>query len=84
DSDDEPDGDEGLPDLATLQRRFGSREIARQLRDSLLKASDEDIAVLQRALHEGDGVTAALHLHRQAGALGAVGARGLADRANAL
>jgi len=84
DSDDEPDGDEGLPDLATLQRRFGSREIARQLRDSLLKASDEDIAVLQRALHEGDGVTAALHLHRQAGALGAVGAQGLADRANAL
>jgi len=84
DSDDEPEGDEGLPDLATLQRRFGSREIARQLHDSLVKASNEDIAALQRALHEGDRVTAALHLHRQAGALGAVGARGLADRANAL
>ncbi|WP_223497459.1 ATP-binding protein [Stenotrophomonas indicatrix] len=82
--DDESDGDAGLPDLATLQRRFGSREIARQLHDSLVKASNEDIAALQRALHEGDRVTAALHLHRQAGALGAVGARSLADRANAL
>ncbi|MEG0184997.1 MAG: transporter substrate-binding domain-containing protein [Stenotrophomonas sp.] len=82
--DDVADAGDVLPDLAMLQRRFGSRDIAVQLRDSLLKASDEDIAVLQRALQAGDRATAALHLHRQAGALGAVGARGLADRANAL
>lgn len=82
---DHGDGDGAeLPDLATLQRRFGSRDVALQLRDSLLKASTEDIAVLQRALQAGDHATAAAHLHRQAGALGAVGARGLAARANGL
>jgi two-component system sensor histidine kinase EvgS len=29
-----------LPDLATLQQRFGSRAVAEQLRDSLLQASE--------------------------------------------
>ncbi|HEL3180502.1 TPA: transporter substrate-binding domain-containing protein, partial [Stenotrophomonas maltophilia] len=33
-----------LPDLAALQQRFGSRAVAEQLRDSLLQASEEDLA----------------------------------------
>ncbi len=67
------DGDT-LPDLATLQQRFGSRAVAEQLRDSLLQASEGDLAAVQRAVQAGDRETAALHLHRQAGGLGAVGA----------
>ncbi|HDS0948769.1 TPA: transporter substrate-binding domain-containing protein [Stenotrophomonas maltophilia] len=75
---------EGLPDLAALQQRFGSRDVATQLRDSLLAASHDDLRILQQGLRDGDRALLAQHLHRQAGALGAVGARGLADRANAL
>lgn len=78
------DAQETLPDLLTLQRRFGSLQVAQQLHDSLLKASAEDIASLQQALRNADREGVALHLHRQAGALGAVGARGLAEQANAL
>ncbi|ALA80767.1 transporter substrate-binding domain-containing protein [Stenotrophomonas maltophilia] len=73
-----------LPDLAALQQRFGSRAVAEQLRDSLLQASEEDLAAVQRALQAGDRAAAALHLHRQAGGLGAVGAGVLAGQANAL
>ncbi|KAG0948857.1 hypothetical protein G6F31_014002 [Rhizopus arrhizus] len=73
-----------LPDLADLQQRFGSRAVAEQLRDSLLQASEEDLAAVQRALQAGDRAAAALHLHRQAGGLGAVGAGVLAGQANAL
>lgn len=73
-----------LPDLAALQQRFGSRAVAEQLRDSLLQASEEDLAAVQRALQAGDRAAAALHLHRQAGGLGAVGAGALAGQANAL
>ena len=71
-------------DLATLQQRFGSRAVAEQLRDSLLRASEDDLAAVQRALQAGDRETAALHLHRQAGGLGAVGAKALAAQANTL
>jgi len=77
------DGDT-LPDLAALQQRFGSRAVAEQLRDSLLQASEGDLAAVQRAVQAGDRETAALHLHRQAGGLGAVGATVLAGQANAL
>ncbi|UUS16118.1 response regulator [Stenotrophomonas sp. CD2] len=79
-------GDDGdaLPDLATLQQRFGSRAVAEQLSESLLRASEGDLAAVQRALQAGDRTSAALHLHRQAGGLGAVGATGLAGQANAL
>lgn len=77
------DGDT-LPDLAALQQRFGSRAVAEQLRDSLLQASEGDLAAVQHAVQAGDRETAALHLHRQAGGLGAVGATGLAAQANAL
>jgi len=73
-----------LPDLAALQQRFGSLQVATQLRDSLLQASTADIAQLQRALGEADRAGAIQQLHRMAGALGAVGARGLAERAAAL
>ncbi|HEO8483074.1 ATP-binding protein [Stenotrophomonas maltophilia] len=73
-----------LPDLDSLQRRFGSRAVAEQLRDSLLQASEGDLAAVQRALQAGDREAAALHLHRQAGGLGAVGATVLAGQANAL
>lgn len=73
-----------LPDLAALQQRFGSRAVAEQLRDSLLQASEDDLAAVQRALQAGDRAAAALHLHRQAGGLGAVGAGALAGQANAL
>ncbi|EPJ6835997.1 ATP-binding protein [Stenotrophomonas maltophilia] len=78
------DDDEVLPDLATLQQRYGSRAVAEQLRDSLLQASEGDLAAVQRAVQAGDRETAALHLHRQAGGLGAIGARALAGQANAL
>jgi two-component system sensor histidine kinase EvgS len=73
-----------LPDLAALQQRFGSLQVATQLRDSLLQASAADIAQLQRALGEGDRASAIQQLHRMGGALGSVGARGLAERAAAL
>lgn len=73
-----------LPDLDSLQRRFGSRAVAEQLRDSLLQASEGDLAGVQRAVQAGDRMSAALHLHRQAGGLGAVGATVLAGQANAL
>ncbi|MBX4421330.1 hypothetical protein K4H00_25320, partial [Mycobacterium tuberculosis] len=43
------DDGEALPDLATLQQRFGSRVVAEQLRDSLLQASEGDLAAVQRA-----------------------------------
>ncbi|HIE1098031.1 ATP-binding protein [Stenotrophomonas maltophilia] len=76
--------DAALPDMAALQQRFGSRAVAEQLRDSLLQASESDLAAVQRALQAGDRATAALHLHRQAGGLGAVGATALAAQANAL
>ena len=81
-----PAADDGgtLPDLASLQRRFGSRVVAEQLRDSLLQASEGDLAAVQRAVQAGDRETAALHLHRLAGGLGAVGATVLAGQANAL
>ncbi|OBU53741.1 ATP-binding protein [Stenotrophomonas maltophilia] len=78
------DDAEVLPDLATLQRRYGSRAVAEQLRDSLLQASESDLAAVQRAVRAGDRATAALHLHRQAGGLGAIGASALAGQANAL
>ncbi|MGF6418939.1 two-component system sensor histidine kinase EvgS [Stenotrophomonas sp. AN71] len=78
------DDGEGLPDFASLQQRYGSREVAEQLRDSLLQASEIDLAAVQRALQAGDRETAARHLHRQAGGLGAVGARALASQANTL
>ena len=58
--------------------------VAEQLRDSLLQASEGDLAAVQHALQAGDREAAALHLHRQAGGLGAVGATGLAGQANAL
>uniref|UniRef100_UPI0013DA352E response regulator n=1 Tax=Stenotrophomonas maltophilia TaxID=40324 RepID=UPI0013DA352E len=73
-----------LPDLATLRQRFGSQAVAEQLRDSLLQASEGDLAAVQCALEAGDREAAALHLHRQAGGLGAVGATSLAGQANAL
>ena len=73
-----------LPDLAALQQRFGSLQVATQLRDSLLQATATDIAQLQRALGEGDRASTIQQLHRMGGALGSVGARGLADRAAAL
>ncbi len=73
-----------LPDLAALQQRFGSLQVATQLRDSLLQASAADIAQLQRAMGEGDRASAIQQLHRMGGALGSVGARGLAERAAAL
>lgn len=73
-----------LPDLDSLQRRFGSRAVAEQLRDSLLQASEGDLAAVKHALQAGDREAAALHLHRQAGGLGAVGATVLAGQANAL
>ncbi|KOF00971.1 MULTISPECIES: ATP-binding protein [Stenotrophomonas] len=73
-----------LPDLDSLQRRFGSRAVAEQLRDSLLQASEGDLAGVRRAVQAGDRMSAALHLHRQAGGLGAVGATVLAGQANAL
>lgn len=76
--------DRTLPDLDSLQRRFGSRAVAERLRDSLLQASAGDLAAVQRALEAGDREAAALHLHRQAGGLGAVGATVLAAQANAL
>ncbi len=78
------DDAEVLPDLATLQQRYGSRVVAEQLRDSLLQASESDLAAVQRAVRAGDRETAALHLHRQAGGLGAIGASALAGQANAL
>lgn len=78
------DDAEVLPDLATLQQRYGSRAVAEQLRDSLLQASESDLAAVQRAVRAGDRETAALHLHRQAGGLGAIGASALAWQANAL
>ncbi|QGL78672.1 histidine kinase [Stenotrophomonas maltophilia] len=78
------DDAEVLPDLATLQQRYGSRAVAEQLRDSLLQASESDLAAVQRAVRAGDRETAALHLHRQAGGLGAIGASALAGQANAL
>ncbi|MCF3496391.1 MULTISPECIES: ATP-binding protein [Stenotrophomonas maltophilia group] len=78
------DDAEVLPDLATLQQRYGSRAVAEQLRDSLLQASESDLAAVQRAVRAGDRETAALHLHRQAGGLGAIGASALAGEANAL
>lgn len=78
------DDAEVLPDLATLQQRYGSRAVAEQLRDSLLQASESDLAAVQRAVQAGDRETAALHLHRQAGGLGAIGASALAGQANAL
>ncbi|WP_188248565.1 ATP-binding protein [Stenotrophomonas maltophilia] len=78
------DDAEVLPDLATLQQRYGSRAVAEQLRDSLLQASESDLAAVQRAVRAGDRATAALHLHRQAGGLGAIGASALAGQANAL
>ncbi|WP_164119115.1 ATP-binding protein [Stenotrophomonas maltophilia] len=78
------DDGEALPDLATLQQRFGSRAVAEQLRDSLLQASEGDLAAVQRAVQAGDRDAAALHLHRQAGGLGAIGATALAGQANAL
>ncbi|WP_164093068.1 ATP-binding protein [Stenotrophomonas maltophilia] len=78
------DDAEVLPDLATLQQSYGSRAVAEQLRDSLLQASESDLAAVQRAVRAGDRATAALHLHRQAGGLGAIGASALAGQANAL
>ncbi|MCU1159740.1 ATP-binding protein [Stenotrophomonas maltophilia group sp. P373] len=78
------DDAEVLPDLATLQQCYGSRAVAEQLRDSLLQASESDLAAVQRAVRAGDRATAALHLHRQAGGLGAIGASALAGQANAL
>ncbi|KOQ66548.1 MULTISPECIES: ATP-binding protein [Stenotrophomonas] len=78
------DDAEVLPNLATLQQRYGSRAVAEQLRDSLLQASESDLAAVQRAVRAGDRETAALHLHRQAGGLGAIGASALAGQANAL
>ncbi|MEQ3439642.1 histidine kinase [Stenotrophomonas maltophilia] len=78
------DDAEVQPDLATLQQRYGSRAVAEQLRDSLLQASESDLAAVQRAVRAGDRATAALHLHRQAGGLGAIGASALAGQANAL
>ena len=69
---------------AGLQQRFGSRVVAEQLRDSLLQASEGDLAAAQRAVQAGDRQAAALHLHRQAGGLGAIGATALAQQANAL
>ena len=77
------DGD-ALPDLATLQQRYGSRAVAEQLRDSLLQASEGDLAAVLRAVQAGDREAAARHLHRQAGGLGAIGATALAGQANAL
>jgi CheY-like chemotaxis protein len=44
--------------------------VAEQLRDSLLQASEGDLAAVQRALQAGDREAAALHLHRQAGGSG--------------
>ena len=75
---------DGLPDLATLQQRFGSREVALQLQQTLLQAGKRDLDELARALQAGDAAAVAQSLHRQAGALGAVGARALAERATAL
>ena len=66
------DDAEVLPDLATLQQRYGSRAVAEQLR-GLLQASESDLAAVQRAVRAGDRETAALHLHRQAGGLGRSG-----------
>jgi two-component system sensor histidine kinase EvgS len=77
------EGDASL-DLAGLQRRFGSHAVAVQLAATLLQASEVDIAAVQRAVQAGDREAAALHLHRQAGGLGAVGAHALATQANAL
>lgn len=73
-----------LPDLAALQQRFGSLQVANQLRDSLLQASEADMTLLQRAVGEGDRATVVQQLHRMGGALGSVGARGLAERAATL
>ena len=73
-----------LPDLAALQQRFGSLQVATQLRDSLLAASATDMANLHAALRDGDRAQLVQHLHRMGGALGAVGAQGLAARAAAL
>ncbi|WP_312252652.1 transporter substrate-binding domain-containing protein [Stenotrophomonas sp.] len=73
-----------LPDLAALQQRFGSLQVATQLRDSLLAATTSDMADLHAALRDGDRAQLVQHLHRMAGALGAVGAQGLAARAGAL
>ena len=72
-----PAADDGgtLPDLASLQRRFGSRVVAEQLRDSLLQASEGDLAAVQRAVQAGDRETAALHLHRRPAAWVRLGRR---------
>lgn len=73
-----------MPDLAALERQFGSRAVAEQLRDSLLQASESDLGAVLHAVQSGDPATAALHLHRQAGGLGAVGAAALASEAGVL
>ena len=59
------------------------RDTADQIIRASLRAVQPDAAV-QRALQAGDREAAALHPHRQAGGLGAVGATVLAGQANAL
>ncbi|KAF1013424.1 MAG: Virulence sensor protein BvgS [Stenotrophomonas maltophilia] len=71
------------PDAATLQQRLGA-EVAAQLLHSLRQAGTDDLPQLREAIAQRDRDQVAALLHRQAGALGAIGATALVQRAAAL
>lgn len=73
-----------LPDRQTLIRRFGSEEVVSNILDSLLAATQHDIAALELAIETADLRNIHEHLHRIAGGVGVVGAGQLARRARNL
>ncbi|WMJ71243.1 transporter substrate-binding domain-containing protein [Stenotrophomonas sp. 24(2023)] len=74
-------GDEGL--RAQLEQRFGP-QVALQLCDSLQQSGAQDLPALRDAIDRRDRDAVAGLLHRQAGALGAIGATARVTHATAL
>jgi two-component system sensor histidine kinase EvgS len=72
------------PDFQALVRRFGSKEIAIRMLDSLIATTREDMAALDAAIESADAARIHEQLHRIAGGAGVVGAESLAHRARDL
>lgn len=72
-----------MPDLPTLQRRFGSAELVQQLLQLMCSSLEEDLRQLRQQLARygagDDGGNVAARLHRVSGALGSIGQRDMAQ-----
>ncbi|WP_434030578.1 ATP-binding protein [[Pseudomonas] boreopolis] len=72
------------PDRAGLVRRYGSEAVVRQMIDSLVPATREDIAALDAALAGADAQAVCDRLHRIAGGIALVDGEELAASARVL